>query len=397
MTDPQNIPYLIKLLDDDSLYTQTNVRKELKAFGPLLDDYLKEQRLDLSPGQNDVISRIIQNHKIVWITSIWNSWFDIEDESLQLEKALEILCEFLKVPGERDSLRMLLDALTIQFQSIYDIHDERHLAQFLFKDFALVGNDDDYYNMQNSNLVSVIKTKKGIPISLACIYMLVGRRVGLNIEGCHFPGHFLARIDDGGDMLFVDCFSSGQFITAKDILNISDERRQNLEEIIYEKASVETIVRRFLANLIRCCESSKEQISYEHVNLFKQLDSAISDHAILQITPDDIILQGDGALKAGEVVVHKRYGYRGIVVDVDPVCMATDSWYYGNQTQPEKDQPWLHILVDGTDQVTYVAQSNLELDDSKDKVAHPLLAYFFTESKSGEYLRNNNPWPETNF
>ena len=86
-----------------------------------------------------------------------------------------------------------------------------------------------------------------------------------------------------------------------------------------------------------------------------------------------------------------------VIVDIDQECEATDDWYYGNQSQPSRQQAWYHVLVHGSDQVTYVAQSNLMKDFSKEKMNHPLVSYFFRKTKEGHYIRNSNPWPETDF
>ena len=100
------------------------------------------------------------------------------------------------------------------------------------------------------------------------------------------------------------------------------------------------------------------------------------------------------AFIAGQVVYHLNYGYRGLVVDTDPSCQAPDAWYQSNQTQPDRNQPWYHVLVDGTHETTYVAQSNLELDRSGAPVVHPMLNLFFygIDEEENKYLRNDVPW-----
>ena len=98
--------------------------------------------------------------------------------------------------------------------------------------------------------------------------------------------------------------------------------------------------------------------------------------------------------KLGQVLRHKRYGYRGVVVDVNPHCMASDEWYQSNQTQPERDQPWYHVLVSDTDQITYPAQSSLLPDESCEEIEHPLLDHFFEKFENGRYIRNDTPWPD---
>ena len=63
----------------------------------------------------------------------------------------------------------------------------------------------------------------------------------------------------------------------------------------------------------------------------------------------------ENEFEVGQIVEHKIYEYRGLIVEIDPSCMASEDWYRSNQTQPEKNQPWYHILVDGTHHITYVA------------------------------------------
>jgi len=100
------------------------------------------------------------------------------------------------------------------------------------------------------------------------------------------------------------------------------------------------------------------------------------------------------AFDAGQVIKHRRYGYRGVIVDMTPRCEASEQWYQNNQTQPGRDQPWYHVLVDGSSATTYPAQENLEADTSGAPIEHPLLGYFFTAFESGKYVRNDRPWLE---
>ncbi len=95
----------------------------------------------------------------------------------------------------------------------------------------------------------------------------------------------------------------------------------------------------------------------------------------------------------GQLVRHLRYGYRGVVVHCDPFCQASEAWYQANQTQPERNQPWYHVLVDGASTVTYAAQTSLEADDSEQPVEHPLVDPFFSEFAGEHYVRHERPWP----
>ena len=99
------------------------------------------------------------------------------------------------------------------------------------------------------------------------------------------------------------------------------------------------------------------------------------------------------AFEVGQLVRHNRYRYRGVVVDFDMRCLADEDWYHGNRTRPDREQPWYHVLVDGSTATTYAAQENLEPDHSPDPVEHPLVEHFFTSFGSGRYTRNDRTWP----
>ncbi len=102
---------------------------------------------------------------------------------------------------------------------------------------------------------------------------------------------------------------------------------------------------------------------------------------------------GPGRFAPGELVQHRRYGYRGVVVASDASCQASEAWYRKNQTQPRKDQAWYHVLVDGSDGTTYAAEENLLADPIGAPIAHPLLDTFFSAFHDGAYVRNETPWP----
>ena len=88
----------------------------------------------------------------------------------------------------------------------------------------------------------------------------------------------------------------------------------------------------------------------------------------------------------GELVRHRRYGYRGVVVGIDLTCQADDAWYEANRTQPSRQQPWYHVLVHGGGHATYPAQDSLEADPSAAPIDHPLVAKFFRALLDGRYV-----------
>lgn len=91
----------------------------------------------------------------------------------------------------------------------------------------------------------------------------------------------------------------------------------------------------------------------------------------------------------GELIHHRLFDYRGVIFDVDPTFQGTEEWYAQvARSRPPKDQPWYHVLVDGADHTTYVAERNLESDLSGEPINHPHLPELFTEFKDGTYKRS---------
>ena len=72
------------------------------------------------------------------------------------------------------------------------------------------------------------------------------------------------------------------------------------------------------------------------------------------------------------MVHHKRFDYRGVIIDVDAEFHGTDDWYTQKaSSKPPKDNPWYHVLVDESDLRTYVAQRNLEPDETGKPIRLP--------------------------
>lgn len=82
------------------------------------------------------------------------------------------------------------------------IQKVRMLNHFFYNELGFAGNINDYYDPDNSYLHRVIMTRRGIPISLAVIYMELANQIGLNVKGISFPGHFLMKLTvQSGDII----------------------------------------------------------------------------------------------------------------------------------------------------------------------------------------------------
>jgi heat shock protein HspQ len=92
----------------------------------------------------------------------------------------------------------------------------------------------------------------------------------------------------------------------------------------------------------------------------------------------------------GELIVHRLFDYRGVIVDVDASFQGTDDWYDAvARSRPPKDAPWYHVLVSGATHATYVAERNLSADSEAAPAQHPMLDHFFDQFRDGRYVRKH--------
>ena len=97
----------------------------------------------------------------------------------------------------------------------------RMLSHYFFQELGFGGNVNDYYAPDNSYIHSVLSTRRGIPITLAVLYMELASQVGLKVHGISFPGHFLVKCSMSQGEVIIDPFS-GRSLSREDL----DERLQ---------------------------------------------------------------------------------------------------------------------------------------------------------------------------
>lgn len=104
--------------------------------------------------------------------------------------------------------------------------------------------------------------------------------------------------------------------------------------------------------------------------------------------PGKAIMSENARFNVGQLVHHVKFDYRGVVIDVDAEFQGTDNWYLQvARSRPPKDHPWYHVLVDNSDNITYVAERHLEADESQLPVNHPFVEQIFSSFTDGAYRR----------
>jgi regulator of sirC expression with transglutaminase-like and TPR domain len=136
-----------------------------------------------------------------------------------------------------------------------------HLHDVLFDVVGFVGNVDNYYDPANSYLPEVLRTHRGLPITLVLIYKCVAERIGLDVRGINSPGHFLAAVRSSqtertatiqSAWMYVDPFYGGQVLYPADVcrrIAATTGREINDPSMWLEPASHRQWLSRMLSNL----------------------------------------------------------------------------------------------------------------------------------------------------
>ncbi|MDJ0684545.1 MAG: heat shock protein HspQ [Alphaproteobacteria bacterium] len=108
------------------------------------------------------------------------------------------------------------------------------------------------------------------------------------------------------------------------------------------------------------------------------------------------ISENEAKFPIGKVVRHKRFGFRGVIFDVDPEFANTEEWYESipADVRPRKDQPFYHLFAENHDKspyIAYVSEQNLEPEESADPIRHPGVEEYFDGVEDGVYQPRSKP------
>lgn len=126
------------------------------------------------------------------------------------------------------------------------------LAEFLGDEIRLRGNEEDYYNINNSLLPEVIGTRMGIPISLSLVYILVGQRAGVHVDGVGLPGHFIVRHREH----FFDPFHGGRPVGLHECRAMLERQGMSLTAAHLQPVPPRFMLIRMLANIHALADES---------------------------------------------------------------------------------------------------------------------------------------------
>jgi hypothetical protein len=272
---------LICLLDDASPVVRDAVTLELVSYGPALEEDLRRVANRPDEAGWELLRRITGTAYRRRLRLAWPHWMNIEGEYARLERALELLAEFQNGPRWRPRLGELLDRIAGEYLGREELKSPDDLARFLFHEKGMQGVRTAALQSGHSNLVQVIETGCGLPVSLVCIFLLVGARAGLDIQPCNWPRHFLARYRDESELFIVDPANGGAVVDAETFLSMQGTSREAAEAVLAFDVDATTIIARILGNLVRAYRNEDdEENCLLAVDLLREIESRMHAGAL---------------------------------------------------------------------------------------------------------------------
>jgi len=267
------IAALVTLLERESKPSNvTIIRCRLEELGadalPWLDAAAAER------GARDGAAAMLATHiRRQAFDSDWSRW--AASRAPDLEGGAVLIDRFgdpLRDPsGISRTLDQLADAMGRQL--VGASHAEQQLERvrtFLFSEAGFRGNTTLYEDPENSYLSSVLVRRRGIPVSLSVVVLLLARRLNLPIVGIGMPGHFLVRYGADPSGPYIDAFGGGRILTRDDCAAWLRASGAVFDSRMLRPVGPRYIVGRMLRNLVAVFakrgESSEAQLLGGHLN-----------------------------------------------------------------------------------------------------------------------------------
>jgi regulator of sirC expression with transglutaminase-like and TPR domain len=245
---------LVNLLGDEDHSVYQTVRTKILSFGQEAIHWLQPSTLSSEPILRRRASEIIQflarqeadNHFLAFCIT--------QSEELDVEEGAFLLAQTQYPDINNSAYEALFDsyAADLKEQIAGETRVESIIAiinDFLFKQLGFHGNEENYYDPDNSYLNRVVDHRTGNPISLCMVYLFLARRLKLPIVGIGMPGHFLCRFQSATEEIFIDAFNKGKLLTKADCVKYLLHTRDGFKESYLAPVTGRRVLLRICSNL----------------------------------------------------------------------------------------------------------------------------------------------------
>ena len=268
---------LISLLDDPSPVVQQNLlahfSKDEENAVQFLQEIINQQRGPLAIFAKQYLDKLGVDDTIATFREFISSFnYELETGCWLLDRTVNPRLDVAKTSEILDE--MGVRALELFVEPCSYKEKCRVINRVIFHDNGFRGDLEEYKNPNSSFISHVLKTRKGIPLSLSIIYILVAMRCGVDLRPIGVPGRFMVGCFSEDKPFFIDVFENGRFLSVADVLIFLETNR-----IEYNEGSLAPIP--VGEALCRNCKNLHNQYlgiqDHEHAALFGEFVEAFED------------------------------------------------------------------------------------------------------------------------
>ena len=247
---------ILVLLEDEDPAVQDLLVERLVGFGPAVLDWLASE----SVGRNGVARRRVdlvkeqlgrRRHDDAFLDFCIRSESDIDLEEGMWRLALAEY-PLVSIAGYRALIDSFSEVLNERLHGVGGGKPTLSVInRYLFDELEFVGNDGDYFDPENSFLNRVVDRRKGIPISLSVLFLLIAQRLSLPVQGIGMPGHFLCRYQSTRCEYYIDAFNRGRLFSKAACVRFLDGTEFGYRIEYLEPVSTRAILLRSCQNLLQ--------------------------------------------------------------------------------------------------------------------------------------------------
>jgi regulator of sirC expression with transglutaminase-like and TPR domain len=249
---------LVSLLDDTDSEVVQHVEHKIMSLGTHIIPYLEfEWESSFNPVLQKRIEELVHTLQFELLKEKLQDWKDKGGEDLL--EGMWLINTYQYPDLEFETLKQELEQIYyeawLEFKAeIHPIDQIKILNSVLFSKLKFGANTKNFHSPGNSMLSVVLQTKKGNPISLCVIYILVAQKLKLPVFGVNLPNLFVLTYKLEDDQFYINAFNRGLVFTRKEV----DEYIANLDlpqsDTYYEPCSNIDIISRVIRNLINAHE-----------------------------------------------------------------------------------------------------------------------------------------------
>lgn len=267
--EESKIKAMISLLDDEDSEVVSQVEKEFLAQGGSIIPYLeKEWEQNFNPVVQKRIEDLVHSLQFVLLEDRFAKWKKNGGEDLM--EGLWLVCTYQYPDLEFNTIKAAMEQIYYEVwlemkPDMLPMEQVRTLNNVLFTKLKFTSNTKNFHSPANSMISQVLESKKGNPISLCAIYMMVAQKLKLPIYGVNLPSLFILTYKNDHSQFYINAFNKGLIFTKEDIDNYLHQLNLAPIDVFYQPCSNIDIVARVLRNLINSFEKLSETDRVEDV------------------------------------------------------------------------------------------------------------------------------------